>query len=169
MSLTDSASDRQSTLSPRPVSLRRGSSTRPIQSPMGPRLRQLSSTYALSADTALVTNITRNSSGSALSRDSTLYTTSLPSSPTASAAPPEQPDTKSLAEFTEPDPSAQPLPVSPSDERHDRLPSPAPVAEAPMMVKPVPKTVSLAAPPTLKFEPATVQWKSLPLEAALCE
>ncbi|KAJ7230657.1 hypothetical protein GGX14DRAFT_584168 [Mycena pura] len=123
---------------------------RPQAAPMGPRTR----------------NSSRNSSmilaGPQAARESSPYTRSA--SPRYSApSQADRSDSKTLSSVTE---HSYEAPLLPED-----APSPPPTPHTPMdeplSVKPVLKVAGLTPTPQIKFESAGVDWKGLPLEAAL--
>lgn len=159
--------------------------------PVGPRSRQ-----RLSSASPLHLSVNRDevrfSRSSTISRDSTLYSPgpSSPRFPTSTA-------TKTIPELEESDsrsetvsstpltPDSQPItpasratapsrpitptsrPATPASVEEDASYPPSPQPSH-LAVRPVQKGPTLTAPP-IKFEPASVAFKGIPLEAALCK
>lgn len=139
-------------------------SVRPPQAPLGPRTRQRSSN--LSLETA---------GGSHYSRESIVYSPD-PGSPARSIAP--SPDRKSLSIISEGSVHTEaPAPTISSDDDRPVLAEPptsppTPPTPSPpevLVVKSIPKSNPLTPLTQIKFDSVPVQWKGIPLEAALCE
>ena len=121
--------------------------------PLGPRTRQPRSSTVLDVVTNETYNPQRLSQASVASRTSTLSSPAL--SPVSSDP------GRALYGISETRPST---PAS-SPSQHSYSPSPSPVPS--LSVKPVQKVPALTAP-AVKFEPPSISFKGMPLEAALC-
>ncbi|KAJ7493259.1 hypothetical protein B0H11DRAFT_2005591 [Mycena galericulata] len=129
---------------------------RPQIAPMGPRTRYVSRNS--------LTPSFDPSAGLQSPRDSLSSSGASPRYSAPSAAQPS--DSKTLAAVSEREYDSPP----PSDDTSS--PPPAPLRaqetpEEPLNIKTVPKVAALTPPPQVKFDSAPVQWKGLPLEAAL--
>ncbi|KAJ7614649.1 hypothetical protein DFH06DRAFT_1484188 [Mycena polygramma] len=140
----------------------RSSIARPQTAPMGPRRRNVSRNSMLPPPSSA-------STASPPPRDYALSPPdSMPSSPGPSprySAPSsaDHSDSKNLAAISEDEYQSPPAP-----ENHPPPPPPPEIVpDEPMNITSVPKVAGLTPPPQIKFDGVPVQWKGLPLEAAL--
>ncbi|KAJ7885999.1 hypothetical protein B0H13DRAFT_2277771 [Mycena leptocephala] len=125
----------------------RGSIRRPQNAPMGPRTR----------------NLSRNSVLPPPPRQKSVQGPSPRYSGPSSA---ENSDSKNLAAITEGEYESPPAPEN-DPPPHPPLQAPEVVPDEPLNVKSVPKVPGLTPPVQIKFESVPVNWKGLPLEAAI--
>lgn len=149
-----------------PSSLSRVGSVRyrPNHAPMGPRTRNRQTTQDdTHSTTSTTSNITINSPPPPA-------TNGLPSPITTPSS--SRPSSKALAAIAESEPQPDLAPAPPYVETdhamslsraHSRVSRPIPKPPPPPIQLP-----KLVPPPTINFDTPPIEWKSLPLEAALC-
>lgn len=131
---------------------RRSLQQRPSTAPSGPRSRHSSSPMmSLTSASSSLQHADSLQAAPETAQQDPIPSPAYPIPPSRASLPVQHPEKlQTLLEAPDVPEEEQPSPVTPSTFKLINQPTP------------------LAPPPHIKFEPALVQWKGLPLEAALC-